>query len=60
MSPCHNRAQITLKSKQEFIGLVNFFSLFPCLSSKDDISFRHELGLAHVKLPSESTVVSLG
>ena len=24
LSPCHNRAQITLKSKQEFTGLVNF------------------------------------
>ena len=24
LSPCHNRAQITQKSKQEFPGLVNF------------------------------------
>ena len=35
MSLCHNRTQITLKSKQEFPGLVNvtFFSVyFPLLS----------------------------
>ena len=40
MSPCHNRTQITLKSKQEFPGLVNFFFsvYFPLLSSKDDVS----------------------
>ena len=40
MSPCHNRTQITLKSKQEFPGLVNFFFFsvyFPLLSSKDDV-----------------------
>ena len=31
VSPCHNRTQVTLKSKQEIPGLVNytFFSLFP-------------------------------
>ena len=49
---CLNRTQITLKSKQQFPGLVNYilFSVyFPILSSKDDISFRHELGSAHVK-----------
>ena len=41
--------QITLKSTQEIPGLVNytFFSLLPY--SKDGISFRHELGSAHVK-----------
>ena len=51
VSPCHNRTQITQKSKQEIPGLVNYtFSVyFPILSSKDDISFRHELGSAHVK-----------
>ena len=51
LSDCHNRTQITLKSKQEFPGLVNctFSVYFPILSSKDDISFRHELGSAHVK-----------
>ena len=51
LSPCHNRTQITLKSKQEFPGLVNYtFSVyFLILSSKDDISFRHELVSAHVK-----------
>ena len=33
LSPCHNRTQITVKSKQEITGLVNytFFSLFPYL-----------------------------
>ena len=44
--------QITLKLKQEFPGLVNFTFFpvyFPILSSKDDISFQHELGSAHVK-----------
>ena len=38
--------------KQEFPGLVNFTffpAYLPVLSSKDDISFHHELGLAHVK-----------
>ena len=60
LSPCHNRTQITLKSKQEFPGFVNFtFSVyFPILSSKDDISFRHELlrfGTCKVQ-PSELTV----
>ena len=51
LSPCHNRTQITLKSKQEFPGWVNFIFgvYFPILSSKDDISFRHELGSAHIK-----------
>ena len=51
LSPCHNRTQITLKSKQEFPGLVNhtFSVYFLILSSKDDISFRFELGSAHVK-----------
>ena len=52
LSPCHNRTQIALRSKQEFPGLVNFifFSLyFPVLSSRDNISFRHESGSAHVK-----------
>ena len=51
LSLCHNRTQITLKSKQEIPGLVNYtFSVyFPILSSKDDISFLHELGSAHVK-----------
>ena len=31
LSPCHNRTQITLKSKQEYPGLVTFtfFSKFP-------------------------------
>ena len=31
LSPCRNRTQITLKSEQEFPGLVNFpfFILFP-------------------------------
>ena len=32
LSPCYNKTQITLKSKQEFPGLVNLtliFSLFP-------------------------------
>ena len=48
---CHNRTQITLKSKQEFPGLVNhtFSVYFLILSSEDDISFRFELGSAHVK-----------
>ena len=41
-SPCHTRTKITLKSKQEFPGLVHF-------TFKDDISFRLELGSAHVK-----------
>ena len=52
LSPCHNRTQITLKSKQEFPGLVKlyFFSVyFFILSSKDDVSFRYKLGSAHVK-----------
>ena len=52
LSDCHNRTQITLKSTQEFPGLVNFtfFSVyFPILSSKDDISFLLELGSGHVK-----------
>ena len=51
LTPSHNRTQITLKSKQEFSGLVNnlFSVYFPILSSKDDICFRCELGLAHVK-----------
>ena len=51
LSPCHSRTQITLKSKQEYPGLVSYicFSIFPILSSKDDISFRRELGSAHVK-----------
>ena len=46
-----HRTQISLKSKQEFPGLVNytFFNYFPILSSKDDISFRLESGSAHVK-----------
>ena len=48
---CHNRTQITLKSKQEFPDLVDYTFLvyFSILSSKDDISFRHELGSARVK-----------
>ena len=51
LPPCHKRTQVTLKSKREFPGLLNFtvFSLFPFLSSKDNISFRHEQGSAHVK-----------
>ena len=51
LTPCNERTQITLKSKQEFSDLVNYlFSVyFPILSSKDDIRFRRELGLAHVK-----------
>ena len=49
-----NGTQITLKSKQEFPGLMNFTFLvyFPILSSKDDNRhnrFRHELGSARVK-----------
>ena len=41
----------SLKSKLEFPGLVNLlFSVYlPFLSGKNDISFRNELGSAHVK-----------
>ena len=51
LTPCNERTQITLKSKQEFSDLVNYlFSVyFPLLSSKDDICFRRKLGLTHVK-----------
>ena len=51
LTPCNERTQITLKSKQEFSDLENYlFSVyFPILRSKDDICFRRELGLAHVK-----------
>ena len=51
LTPCHNKTQITIKSKQEFSGLVNYlFSVyFPMLSSKDDICFCRKLGSAHVK-----------
>ena len=59
LSPCHNRSQITLKSKQEYPGLVTFifFSIFPYLSSKDDIFFSPRIRFGTCKVrPSESTV----
>ena len=52
LSLCHNRTQITLKSKQRIsrLGEFYFFSVyFPIFSSKNDTSFRHELGSAQVK-----------
>ena len=42
LSPCHS------KNIQAWCPIV-VSVYFPILSSKDDISFRHELGSAHVK-----------
>ena len=52
-SPCHTRTKIPLKIKTRISRLGEFYLFlvyFPILSCKDDISFRLELGSAHVKL----------
>ena len=64
-APCHNRAQITRKSKQEFTGLVNFtfFTLFPYFKQKGWYFFSPRIRFCTYKVrPSESTVAlnSLG
>ena len=59
LSPCHNRTQITLKSKQEYPGLVTFtfFSKFYYFKQKGWYFFspRIRFGTCRVR-PSESTV----